>query len=117
MIMKHLILEVYCDCQLENGDKLPYYCLNGINNPGSHCFENACKFLSYTDCPHEIAYSGELGIVESSENFIGFGGEMEPESNDISERNVLLSKWNDICVKKISEAYDEYMQFKIKTKR
>ena len=68
--------------------------------------------MSYTYCPNEIAYAGEKGIVENLDEFIGFGGEMEPDSNEILERSTLLSKWRDICRKKISEAYDEYMIFK-----
>lgn len=109
--MKHLLLEVYCDCKLE----IPSYCLNDLNStyrPGSHCFENNCKYLSYTDCPNEIAYAGELGIIETLEDFIGFGGEMEPNSNDVEKREFLLTKWRDICRKKISEAHEEYMAFK-----
>jgi hypothetical protein len=68
--------------------------------------------LSYTYCPNEIAYAGETGVVESLDDFIGFGGEMEPDSNETLERNILITKWKDICIKKISEAYDEYMTFK-----
>lgn len=111
----HLLMEVYCDCNKKNSDK-PKFCLNGINRPGPHCFENNCKFLSYTECENEIAYVGQKSIVESWEHCVGFGGEMEPDSNsnsnDDQERGVLINKWKEICIKKISEAFDEYMMLK-----
>ena len=37
---------------------------------------------------------------------------MEPDSNDEQERDALISKWKEICIKKISEALDEYMKLK-----
>jgi hypothetical protein len=107
----HLLMEVYCDCNKKNSDK-PKFCLNGINKPGSHCFENNCKFLSYTECANEIAYVGHDSIVESWDQCVGFGAEMEPDSKDEQERENLINKWKEICIKKISEAHDEYMVLK-----
>lgn len=112
MGMKHLLLEVYCDCGISKGGIKPVYCLNGLNNPGSHCFANGCEFLSYTNATNEIAYAGINGLVERVDDFIGFGGEMEPEVNDEEGRKLLISKWRDICKNKIDEAYDEYMNIK-----
>ncbi len=111
--MKHLLLEVYCDC--EDNDKPPY-CLYGIGFQGIHCFDNKCKFLSYTYCPNEIAYSNEIGLIENEENFIGFGGEMDSSYCDNSKytkhRKLLINQWKCICNKKISEAYNEFMKIK-----
>lgn len=107
--MKHLLLEVYCDCESCNE---PSFCSHGANNPGSHCFENNCKFLSYTNCPNEISYSGDSGIVESVEDYVGFGGDMLPEPYNEENKKMLIKKWKEICISKISQAYNEYMKLK-----
>lgn len=111
MGMKHVLLEVYCDCILEEGNIQPSYCLNGVNNPGSYCFANECQFMSYCDSTNEIAYVDANGYVED-DAWIGFGGDMEPESNDENERSILIGKWKELCKKKINEAYEEYMIIK-----
>lgn len=95
MRMKHLLLEVFCGFEDDN-KTIPLHCLSGINHPGSNCFENQCQYLSYTNCPNEIAYAGEKGIVEDFDDCRGFGGEMNPETKDINERKVLLDKWKSI---------------------
>ncbi|MHC1683049.1 MAG: hypothetical protein AB6733_08890 [Clostridiaceae bacterium] len=112
MKMKHLLLEVYCDCNTNNEENNPKYCANGVGWPGSHCFENSCKFLSYTNCSNEIAYAGDIGVVEKLDHFIGFGGDMTPEPYDKDQEKDLKDKWKEICVRKISEAYEEYMKYK-----
>lgn len=108
MIMKHVLLEIYCDCNFEIEEDKPLYC----DEIGVNCFKNNCKYLSYTYCPNEIALTGSKGIVEILDDSIGFGGEMEPESNDLKDRKILLEKWKSICRKKVNEAYDEYMEYK-----
>lgn len=114
MKIKHLLLEVYCDCNSNNGDTEPNFCANGAGWPGSHCFENNCRFLSYTNCSNEIAYAGDTGVVEKLEHFIGFGGEMLPEPYDENQEKKLIDKWRDICILKISEAYEDFMKYKNK---
>lgn len=107
--MKHLLLEVFCDCNLDCGECIPKFCEDGIGFPGVHCFSNICKYLSYTKCPNEISFAGSTGLIESFENSIGFGGTMEPEECSDEFREFLLSKWKDVCLKKIREAHSEYM--------
>lgn len=107
MVMKHLLLEVFCDCN--SYDEKPMFCHNGFGEFGQHCFSNNCRFLSYTSCPYEIAFTNKGGVINSQNDWIGFGGDMEPDTNEISERNILLSEWERICKKKIQEAYHEYM--------
>lgn len=68
-----------------------------------HCWE--CSKFSYTYCPNEIAISNEEGIVE---NCVGVGGDMEPTK--LEKREEYIDIWNDICEKKINEAYDEFME-------
>lgn len=118
MIMKHVLLEVYCDCNFENGEK-PLEC----DMIGYKCFDNKCRYLSFTYCPNEISYAGANGVVESFDDCIGFGGDMGPEIDDIDGNKIPLQEWEDresmlvqewesICKKKITEAYEEYMKFK-----
>lgn len=108
MKMKHVLLEMYCDCNAKT--EKPKYC-NGI---GHICIQHSCEYLGCTYCPNEIAFAGSFGVVESIDDCIGFGGEMEPEINDSGEVDILLNEWKSICKKKIDEAYDEYMEFKNK---
>lgn len=115
MKMKHIILEIYCDCEAIEKEELPCYSIYKDNELGKHCFESRCKFLSYVDSPNELAYSGDNGIVKEINDFIGFGGEMDTnvENSDYEEiRQKLLTKWGKICRNKISQAYDEYMNEK-----
>ena len=56
MIMKHLIIEGFCEGS-ENGDKCS---CNGTLKWGIHCFE--CPMFSYTYCPNEIALSNADGM-------------------------------------------------------
>lgn len=109
MKYSHLMLEVYCDYASDK--KLPKFCINSAYKPTKKCFENSCKFLSYTDCENEIAYIGEIGL---SEYDIGFGGDMNPNSDDnfyLNEKK-MIEMWKSICKKKIDEAYEEYMILK-----
>ncbi len=108
MRMKHVLLELYCDCDIKNEKEKPKYCCDF----GDTCFEHNCQYLSYTYCPNEIAFAGASGVVESFDDCIGFGGDMEPEPYDENEVEILLNEWKSICKKKIDEAYDEYIEFK-----
>ncbi|MDD1504427.1 hypothetical protein PVA17_16925 [Lysinibacillus sp. CNPSo 3705] len=113
MSMKHIILELYCskstaiDKEIE---EVPSYCKNGFGEPGYHCFENGCKHIGFTYAPHEIAYSAEFGEVPDLGAWIGFGGEMAPFDADESKISELKKIWEDVCRKKIDEAYDEYFK-------
>ena len=46
------------------------------------------------------------GGIESEDDFIGFGGDMEPDN--IEKREFYIDIWKQICQKKIDEAYREY---------
>lgn len=102
--MKHMILECYCDCKEKKSGLL---CEKDDFKIGSYCLKNSCKYFSYTIAPNEIAYSNDKGIVENELDFVGFGGEMNPEDNDKIEE--CIDKWHEICTRKIDEAYEEYM--------
>jgi len=117
MAYRHVLLEVYCfyDNRDDKMDAVPKYCNYGVGKPGYHCVDNECKFRSFTQCPHEFAYAGAFGEVKGEDSYIGFGGEMEPDRYDELERAKLLKLWEQICKKKIDEAYDEYVLLKKST--
>ncbi|MBU7315019.1 hypothetical protein [Paenibacillus oleatilyticus] len=107
----HVILEVFCGFSDEDTNQgVPSFCKRNVGNPGYHCLENACKFVAYTYAPHEIAFSGEDGEVPDGQSWLGFGGEMEPRQADENHIDDLKRLWKQICIKKIHEAYDEYMK-------
>ena len=110
-ICKHILLELYCTYEWENTGThtIPNFCCYGIGNPGYHCIECQCKYVSYTYAPNEISYAGELGEVQDGDALVGFGGDMVPI--DDSDENIRVRKelWRKICKNKILEAYKEYM--------
>lgn len=110
----HLLLEVYCSYKWneEECTHVPEFCKKGVKNPGYHCLENECHFTTFTYADNEICYAGESGEVPSDEAWIGFGGDMESQDYNENENKELISKWEDICRKKINEAYEEFMRIK-----
>lgn len=111
MSYSHVLLEVYCgyEHRKDKTTNIPVYCKYGINDPGYHCFEKECPFRSYTQSPNAFTYAGQFGEVKDRSSYVGFGGEMEPDDDDESKRKILLKLWENICKKKIDEAYDEYI--------
>lgn len=107
MKLKHVLLEVFCE---SNTSKAPICCKDGIGNPGYHCIAENCPNVSYTYAPHELAYSGEFGVVPDSDAWIGFGGDMLPTNIDEKEEIRLKELWESICREKIQDAYKEYMK-------
>lgn len=102
MKMRHLLIEGYCD-----GNKMERMTpCKGNLQMGTHCF--TCSKFSYSGCPNEIALSNADGVVETQEDFIGFGGDMEPEI--AADRANSINLWNKICRNKIAEAYEIYMK-------
>lgn len=110
--MRHLLLEVYCDAP--NEGPIPDYCVYGPGYPGSHCFGENCMYVSCTSCPNELAYVGPTGLVEKFHHCAGFGGNMYPENIDKEIESFLIKKWEEICVKKIEEAVQEFHQKYVK---
>jgi len=109
--MNHLLLEVFCECEIEKGDSQPLFCKKGVGVNGVHCFNENCKYLSYASVENEIAFVGGLGIVESLDNdCIGLGGNMIPD--EVTEKDLEKYKdvWKKICIQKIDEAYETYMK-------
>ncbi|MDR1874428.1 MAG: hypothetical protein LBQ90_05355 [Synergistaceae bacterium] len=109
-----MILEIVCTFNFEHNDAptVTTYCQNGVDNPGIHCVLNECPYMSFTDAPYELAFSGANGEIDISDdaNWIGFGGDMEPEGISECTRNQLVCLWREISKKKIKEAYTEYLE-------
>lgn len=104
--MEHLLIEVYLEDDVD---------LNQDLEQGSKLEALLDGSRGYTITEHEIVYAGKNGFVHEIEDSIGFGGEMDIEGNDeetIEKRTALINLWNDICRKKIDEAYEEYMKKK-----
>jgi len=79
MTFTHLIVELHCLYGIHEQEQMnpvPPFCKNGVRKPGYHCLAEKCKFSGHTPAPLEIAYSDELGEMDSNV-WIGFGGDME----------------------------------------
>lgn len=106
--MKHVLLEVY----YEDGLDLEKMLIEGFTFD-----ELKEKDIKFTYADYELCFAGEAGIVQNLEDFIGFGGEMDVDS-DLNKTDYqthsdrLKSEWEIISRKKIEEAYKDYMSFK-----
>ena len=106
MQMEHILLEVYLEDSFDLEDTLL---------SSNRLKELVEKNIKFTIAENEIAFVGKNGIVKEVDDSIGFGGDMDVEStiDNYSEiHDKLLQEWEDICRKKIDEAYDEYMKKK-----
>jgi hypothetical protein len=73
------------------------------------------KDIRFTYADYELCYAGKTGIVQTIDDFVGFGGELDidsDEENYETHSKKLKEEWGEISRKKIQEAYDEYMEFK-----
>ncbi|MBL1224977.1 hypothetical protein [Enterococcus sp. BWR-S5] len=105
--MKHVLLEVFFDDERVK--------LEEVLTHTSDLEELMYKEVKFTYAPNELAYAGSNGIVYNIEDMAGFGGDMEiepEEENYEAKRAKLIEKWQEIAVKKIDEAVDEYMAVK-----
>ena len=100
----HILLEVYCEWgmkdRLKECDIPPCNLLEKI--PSYQCLFRGCPYVAFTSCENTLCY---VGPESRAEELISFGGEMGSEDFEISE-------WKKICIDKINEAYDEYMNKK-----
>lgn len=102
MRLKHFIVEGYCDKSSHGG---PYPC-SETGTFGMHCF--TCAKFSYCEANNELAYSNAYGVVETLEDWVGFGGDMDPE--DMTRQEECIALWQKICRRKIQEAHQEYIE-------
>ncbi len=93
--INHVLLEVFCrkDCQAP-GERCPDYCPSQGAWAGYPCLFHGCKYVDFTSCENTLCYIGP----DSDEVY---GISMGEEEN--------LDSWKEIAVRKIDEAYDEYM--------
>ncbi|MEK8018879.1 MAG: hypothetical protein VSS75_018570 [Candidatus Parabeggiatoa sp.] len=108
--MIHVIVEIICLFKQHENAPIPSFCKYGPKKEGFHCLigneHKLCSYIGFCEAEHEIAYSQEEGEIKREEEWIGFGGEMEIENYD---RNALIELWHNICLTKIEEAYEEYI--------
>lgn len=104
--MDHVLLEVF----YENGLNLEM-----IFDEATSFEELIASGISFTYAPYELAYAGSKGIVYNIEDTAGFGGDMEiepEEENYEAKMEKLIETWQEIAVRKIDEAVNEYMAVK-----
>lgn len=104
--MKHVLLEVF----YENGMDLVK-----IFKESESFDDFKGSGIGFTYADYELCFAGEYGIVQTLDDFVGFGGELDidPDAKEYQKHNEKLKKsWEEISRKKIKEAYEEYMTFK-----
>lgn len=106
--IKHVLLEVFYE---EGMDLVKIF----KESESFDDFKDSGIGFTYAD--YELCFAGEYGIVHTLDDFVGFGGEMDIDS-DINKTDYqthsdrLKNEWEEISRKKIKEAYEEYMIFK-----
>ncbi|MBY9079819.1 hypothetical protein [Paenibacillus sp. CGMCC 1.18879] len=112
MVFAHLIVELHCLYGIGDQDEInpvPPFCKNGVRKPGYHCLSENCEFSGHAPAPLEIAYSDEKGEV-APDAWIGFGGDMDPNPYNDKMVSELKESWENICKKKVNDAYEDYMK-------
>lgn len=108
MVFAHPIVELYClygiGDQYEINPVPPFY-KNGVRKRGYHCLSENCEFSGHAPAPLEIAYSDENGEV-APDAWIGFGGDIDPNSYNDKMVSELKESWENICKKKVNDAYE-----------
>ena len=94
MLLDHILVEGYCSGK-EGDVQTP---CNGNRKMSFECFD--CIYLGIGPCPYEICITDSEGIARTDDEWIGFGGEMNPE--DLALEDIYKEKWVEICKKKDS---------------
>ncbi len=94
--MNYIFLEGYCLKKFEHHEKelLPTFCEEKYI-PGYSCLLNGCPYFDFTSAENAFAY---IGKDSSSKEEILLGNDSD------------LALWEEICRKKIGEAWREYLQ-------
>ena len=106
----HVILEILCLKSKSDKENLPEYCCYENFGPGLHCLTNDCPHHEYCEAPYEIAYSDDRGEVRAEGGWVGFSPEMHPEDATEEELEFFRARWKEICLEKVKEAYEKYME-------
>lgn len=100
-----ILLEVYCTKKhnINLSAKKPFFCESEECIPSYNCLLNKCPFVEFTSHENALCY-----IDNNSEatEIISLGGEMLKNNIDEATAKAL---WKEIAVKKINEAYEEYL--------
>ncbi|WP_321386343.1 hypothetical protein [uncultured Enterococcus sp.] len=106
--IKHVLLEVFYEDGLD---------IEKLFREGATFDDFKEKDISFTYADYELCYAGKTGIVQTLDDFVGFGGDMDidPSLSDYHEHNAQLKKeWEKIAKRKVQEGYEEYMLLKKK---
>ena len=104
-MLNHILLELYCLQDIDtnaNADR-PQYCQSADNCPSYACLMNGCPYLDFTTCENTLCYINEASEMEEG---ISLGAEMVKDG----AFDASLKRWRDISLKKILEAYKQYME-------
>ena len=114
--MNHILLEVFCtkDALGNSLHPLPNFC-NQKNildkKPSYNCLVNHCQYCAFTSHENAFCYINEQS---EAEEIIALGGEMTPKEVDITH---VTEHWKRIALKKMDEAYNEYMETLVQLKQ
>lgn len=104
MLLNHILVEGCCSGKKGN---VQTPC-KGNRKMSYDCFD--CSYFGIGTCPFEICITDSEGIARTEDEWIGFGGEMNPEDWELEK--IYKEKWREICKRKIAEAYEEFMDYK-----
>lgn len=101
-MFNHILLEAFCtkDYDENQHKNRPDFCMGEDNIPQYSCLQNNCPFFNFTSHENALCYINENS---EAEEIISLGGEMFFENMNCD----LL--WKEISIRKINEAYSEYM--------
>lgn len=106
-----ILLEVYCTNRNLNTQSGTSKCYCSDQVPGYGCLHMHCPYISFTSCENSLCYVNDKSVAQE---IVSLGGEMVSYPSSTTEE---ISMWRDIAIKKINEAYNEYMKEKEKTTR
>ena len=98
-----VLLEVYCRKEKLNNHLECTDCRCLERSPGYDCLYKHCPYVAFTSCENSLCYVNDKSIAQE---IISFGGEMASHPLSVAEG---ITLWRDISIKKINEAYNEYM--------
>ena len=106
-MINHILIELFCrrNYNANSPIEIPSFCESDDCSPKYECLLNKCPYLDFTSHENALCYINE---DSETEEIITLGGDMLlDESNDCEKERLL---WKQICLQKIEEAYQMYME-------
>lgn len=90
----HIVIEAYCRSEIKRDCPVPNYCDHeGV--PTYMCLFRQCPLFDFTSYEYALLYSGKDSDAETD---IALGDDAD------------LELWEEICRRKIDEAWEEYIK-------